>query len=152
MVTMVSDWLGHNKVCYHTSTWQPIFLSLSLSQLLHKQLGVLILGLLVEVEEKDFEQRLPTILPLIATYLVQDDNYIIREQDNIKQPQVEDQEDQEEGVEEDIEMEEDQRTTITSSEHISNSDHLLFSVLVTLEKIFIHCGINASIKCEIWGK
>ena len=140
---MVSDWLGHNKVCYHTSTWRLV--SLSLSQFLHKQLGVLILGLLVEVEEKDFEQRLPTILPLVATYLVQDDNYIIREQDNIKQPQVE-------GVEEDIEMEEDQRATITSSEHISNSDHLLFSVLVTLEKIFIHCGINASIKCNIWGK
>ena len=122
-------------------------LSLSLSQLLHKQLAVQILGLLVEVEEKDFEQRLPTFLPLIATYLVQDDNSIITEHDNIKQLQVENKE-----VEEDIEMEEDQRTRVTSSECVSNSDHLLFSVLVTLEKIFIHCGINTFIKCQMWGK
>ena len=95
-------------------------------QLVHKQLGVLIIGLLVDVEQSEFECRLEKILTLLLECLNHDEILEITED----KPEEED-EDNEERDE-------------SSLDPITAGDHFIFNTLVTMEKIFTQCGINTS--------
>ena len=109
-------------------------------QLVHKQLGVQIIGLLVDVEQREFERRLEKILTLLLKCLNHDEMSEITED----KPEEED-EDNEERDE-------------SSLDPITGGDHLIFNTLVTMEKIFTECGINTSnsdlynLYYNIWGK
>ena len=96
----------------------------SLSQLIHKRLGVQILGLLVEVEGLGFEKRLATFLPLLLQCLNEEDR-------------LNDIHSHEETPSEDKEMDYQEE----EEDREADMDHLLFSTLSTLEKIYSECSI-----------
>lgn len=98
--------------------------------MIHRQLAVQSLGIIVDVEGKDFGSRLSVFIPLMYASL----------QEAVNNTPANDQE---------HDMETDQL------DDVSLNDHFLFTLLTNLEKIFINCGINFSdlfpTCCQIWG-
>ena len=149
-------------------------------QLVHKRLGVQTLGLMVEVESQAFEKRLLMFLPLLLSCLrlckfgeseaeemdTQELDVAVYSGDGLEMEtsgtatqssvftngEGEKEEDKEEEREEDKEEEREERP----GNKAAALDHLLFSTLLTLEKICGACSvIRVPSYCDhmshLWG-
>lgn len=134
------------KTFLHSSFY--LYLALFL-QLLHRQLAVQSLGIVIDLEGKDFDRH-SVFLPFLSESFSQDLSSITKRGKEDKEEEMEVEE-----IEDDDKMEE---TGNELQVDITSIDHYLFSVLVTLEKIISNCGtdytdhsIHSQMR-NIWGK
>ena len=108
--------------------------------MVHKKLAVQLIGFIVDAEEKDFDRRLPVIIPLLLTCLEKKKGPV-EEKEGEEIEEMDDEED-------DLEGDNDEVTLV---------DHLLFNTLLTIEKIFTICSIAGksrrllSLYDQLWG-
>ena len=125
-------------------------------QILHKRLGVLALGLLVEAEPRAFLKRIPVFLPLVHSCL------LLREVERVNEKSEgvsEDGKDEGSGAENGPSgMDEGGAGGRSLEGKVRAKDRLLFSTLSTLNKMCVECellGSNSSLAQDMdatWGE